>query len=343
MKAKTLKVFFPEASPRKEFQLDVGKITNREESHILYVAEYGNAKGIPVVIFHGGPGAGAPPIYAQYFNPKEYRIILYDQRGAGNSTPAGCMIDNNTEFLLEDIEKLRAHLGIEKWVLFGGSWGATLAILYAEKHPENVLGIILRGPFLGREHDTTAFLREDCPAALMRPAEWKKFNSELEKLWKASGLNKKTQDILDKLYFLLIETSSDIQTKVSALLSWWELANSSIEVDLNQVEAECQSPDGINMGRTEITFLRNRCFLKPNQILNNIEQLKNIPIFVVQGNWDLICPQYQAEDLVTALNPLTEVTFYRTTAGHTISDPENVHYLIESTEQLAKRLKDENK
>jgi proline iminopeptidase len=337
MTATSLRSLFTGTKLNNEFHLDVGKISGSEDSHKIYVAEYGNPKGIPVIVCHGGPGAGTPPYYAFYFDPKKYRIILFDQRGSGKSSPSGCVIDNTTQFLLEDMEKIRNHFGIEKWVVFGGSWGATLVLLYAEKHPDHTLGIILRGTFLAREHDITAFLREGCPAALLRPNEWKKLTTEIRESLKESNLKVDGDNILEGLYSLITQAPPHVQTKIASLMSWWELGCSYLKADMKEVEEWSLGPNGVNMGIIEITYSKKKCFIKPNQILDDAYKLKNIPIFIVHGEWDIICPPYQSAELIEKLES-SQVTYFRTTAGHSAADPENLHYLIESTERLAKLL-----
>lgn len=327
------RTFYPESKPNKESFLDV------DDEHKLYYAEYGNPNGIPVVVCHGGPGAGSDPYFAQYFNPQQYRIVLFDQRGAGKSTPKGSLNNNTTKHHISDMEKLRKHLGIKQWVVQGGSWGATLALLYAEAHPKCVLGLILRGVFLGREKDTHGFTTEGCPAALLHSEQWEIFKEKAKALLDRVNFKMPMNNLIDVFYTLLTQPNKQIQSEAAALFSWWEECNATLKYDQTEVDW-AGSEDGVNMGITEITYMKNHWYIEENQILKNVEAIKNIPIYIVNGQYDLVCPKNQAAELAKHLK---NVVAHYPISGHAGSQPETVHFLVESTDALAKRLNQEMK
>lgn len=329
----SLRSFYPELLPNKEHMISV------DSGHEIYLASYGNPSGIPIIALHGGPGAGTSPYFAQYFNPEKYHIILADQRGAGKSKPKGKMEANTTAHLIADIETIRAFFKIDKWAVFGGSWGSTLALLYAEAHPDKVLGLVLRGIFLGRENDLTAFVREACPAALLHSRQWEKLKTHLTELIKKSGLSHLSID-KDKIYHICFELlqhkDKDIREDTAGTIATWEKLNSYLEINEKDLEWG-SSPDGVNMGLTESTYFEYNCFIEDNQILRDSYRLKNIPTFIVQGKYDLVCPPYMADELETALQKINcPVTRFNTLAGHSQTEPETISALVQSTDDLAK-------
>jgi len=334
-----LKSFYPEIKPNSEHMLKVSEL------HEIYFASYGNQNGIPVIALHGGPGSGTSPYYAQFFDPNKYHIILADQRGAGLSTPKGEMRDNTTPLLIQDIETIRTYLNIDKWAVFGGSWGSSLALLYAEAHPDRVLGLILRGIFLVRDDDTSAFVREGCPAALMRQKEWEQFKLDTTHLIQEAGLTSLSVD-KDKIYHIYYEllqhTNEELRENAAGTLSAWEKFNSYM--DLNPEELKwSRSPDGVNMGLTEATYFENHCFVEHNQILNDIDRLKNMPVYIVQGKFDLVCPSYMADELEKALLAINDnkqfIVRHDTIAGHSHKEPGNIDAIILSLDDFALRFK----
>jgi proline iminopeptidase len=338
---KELRAFYPEILPNEEHLLQVSPI------HQIYVASYGNPSGIPIIALHGGPGSGTEPYFAQFFNPKHYHIILADQRGAGKSLPKGEMRDNTTQDLINDMEIIREFFKIKQWVVFGGSWGSALALLYAEAHPTKVLGLILRGIFLVRTHDFDAFVRDDCPAALFHSKEWAQFKLDTEQLINQSGLPLSvTSDRIYHIYYkLLQEGTIESKTVAAGTLAAWEKLNSNLEMIVKESHVD-HSPDGVNMGLTEATYFEHGCFIKPNQILDEIHTLKNIPIYIVQGIYDLVCPPYQADELESALLAINEdktlITRHNCLAGHSHKEPGIRDKLIVSQEQLFERLMGKN-
>lgn len=330
--------FYPEIKPNAEYRLKVSDL------HEIYFASYGNPEGIPAIALHGGPGSGSSPYFAQFFNPDHYHIILADQRGAGLSIPKGEMRENTSQALIEDIEKIRHFLRIDKWAVFGGSWGSMLALLYAEAHPQQVRGLILRGIFLGREDDIHAFAREGSPTALMRKKEWEKFKAETGKLIEKAGMSAKlsvSKDRIYHIYYELLQHSDDaLKQDAAGTLSSWEKINSYLEINAEELEWST-GPDGVNMAVTEATYFEHHCFIKPNQILNDIIKLKNLPIYIVQGLYDLVCPSYMADELEQALLNINDhknlIIRYDTLAGHSQKDAGNIDALIKALDHFASR------
>lgn len=327
-----LKEFYPEKPPHKTYQLPVSTL------HTLHISEYGNPKGIPVVVCHGGPGAGAGPFFSQYFNPEDYRIILFDQRGAGKSTPKGEMRVNTSQALVADLEMIRKHLTIDKWVMFGGSWGSTLALLYAEAFPQNVDSLVLRGVFLGRRKDSEAFVKDGSVAALMHPEEWEQFRAATTGLIIKSGLEVKDfTNYIDIYYRLLTEGSKEIQREAARVFACWEKSISFLARNPDAAK-DAASDDGINMGLTEITYMKNDFFLTENEILANIGKIEDIETHIVQGRHDHVCPPYQAYELRKLLN---NVTYAEPMSGHSTKQPETVDALMKVMENIAVRHKKE--
>ncbi len=322
---------YPEISPYKEsfFQVD--------GTHALNIREFGNADGIPVLVHHGGPGAGCPDDYARFFDPQKYYVVLYDQRGAGKSTPAACLKDNNCPQLVEDVKSLMEHLGLEKALMFGGSWGSTLPILFAEKYPEKVTGLILRGIFLGREQDISAFLSDDCEAAKLYPKEWQALK---ETAGFAADEHCSFSDFMGKLAKVIRNDDEAVWLPVATQFTQWEVMNSCTDKShLEEDLAWASTPSGATLGRTEIHFMADKLHLTPNQLLDDIAPIRDAsyPIYVVHGKQDVICPILQADAFVEAIGgeDKANVTYYRTTAGHSCMEPGNIDKLVEATNLFA--------
>ena len=281
------KRLFPEIEPFRTGMLQVSDL------HTLFYEEVGNPEGKPAVFLHGGPGLGINPAYRQFFDPEFYRVVLLDQRGAGKSTPHAELEGNTTADLVEDLEKLRAHLGLEPWVVMGGSWGSTLALAYAIAHPDAVRGIIIRGIFLGRKSEVD-WLFKAGGASEVFPDGWEKF---------VEGVAPQDQDDLVAAYHRRM-TSGDPDEMLAAAKAWsaWE---SSIVTLLPQEDAcgyEINDHVALSMGRTECHYMINRLFLESdNFILDNADRIAHIPCRIVQGRYDIICPVRSAWDLHRAL------------------------------------------
>lgn len=330
---------YPEITPMDEQWLAVGTM------HHVYYARYGNPQGIPVIVLHGGPGAGTHPLYAQYFDPNTYHIILSDQRGAGRSKPQGEMRDNTTQDLVEDIERIRTHLNLEQWVVWGGSWGSTLALVYAEAYPERVLGLILRGIFLGRPQDLNYFAQPNGTTAYFRSNEWKAFQEKTILLAERAGVvgvsfETGTEYNMYHIYYDILTSDADSELKqdAAAAIFEWESYNSYLLPPTKKSSA--RDPNDVNAGLTEATYFKNNCFLSSNHILENIGRLRGIPIHIVQGIYDMVCPPLMANDLENALremNPGNDPMIVRhdCLAGHSMKEAEIQASLIKAQAQMA--------
>jgi len=258
--------------------------------HSLHIEECGNPYGIPVLFIHGGPGGSYAPIHRQFFHPDHYRIVLFDQRGCGKSRPHACLTNNTTAHLIEDIEKIRRHLDVDQWLLFGGSWGSTLSLLYAQAYPERVVGLILRGLFLCRNQDIRWFYQSG--ADRIYPDFWQDFISPIEE--------SRRDDLVAAYYDLL--TGDDDIAKMRAAEAWsiWEGRTSHLVTDNDTVRHFGDPHHAMAMARIECHYFYHDAFIEPNQILSNMHVLEHIPISIVQGRHDMVCPFDQAYSLFKA-------------------------------------------
>jgi proline iminopeptidase len=296
-----------------------------DDLHTLYVEESGNPKGIPVLFLHGGPGAGTNSDHRRFFDPSRYRIILFDQRGAGHSTPHAELQNNNTQTLVSDMEAIRQHLNIERWMLFGGSWGSTLALVYAETHPKRVLHMILRGIFLCRPRDIDWFYTEGYASRIF-PDAWEAFVNHLSP--------KEQENILASYYKRL--TGPDELVKMAAAKSWslWEGTCSTLQPNPSVVNHFTEHHVAMSLARIETHFFMNSTFLKPDQIIQNAQQLENIPGILVHGRYDMVCPLENAYDLHKVW-PKSRLEIIRD-AGHSAYEPGITHALISATNEVAR-------
>lgn len=255
------------------------------EGHSLYLETCGNPSGIPVLVVHGGPGGGTNPRMRQYFDPTIWHIILFDQRGSGQSTPYASIENNTTDHLLNDVELIREHLGIKRWWLFGGSWGSTLSLLYAQRHPERCMGLILRGIFLSRRRDLQ-WLYGPNGAAQIYPDAWENF---------VAGLPNNDLDTLLSYYQQQMAQANGQALVWAKRWAKWEAILSTV----NSSEAALASFDqrALAISRIENHYFCHQSFIKENQILQHSYTLKDIPGFIVQGQLDLVCPSQQAWQL----------------------------------------------
>ncbi|MDH5516529.1 MAG: prolyl aminopeptidase [Gammaproteobacteria bacterium] len=297
-----------------------------DEVHRLYIEESGNPQGIPVVFLHGGPGASCQPVHRRYFDPKKYRIILFDQRGCGQSLPHASLQQNTSQDLVQDMERIRAALEVDKWVVFGGSWGSTLGLLYAQAHPTHVLGLVLRGIFLCRDEDVSWFYQQGTSALF--PEYWQDFIAPIAEAERA--------DMVGAYYRRL--TGDDDVAKMRAAEAWsvWEGRTASLQVNEELVDYFSDPYVALSVARIESHYFVNQSFLQPNQILNAAHKLKDIPGYIVHGRYDVICPAQQAWALHQAW-PESELHMIAD-AGHAVSEPGITQKLVEITDQLAERL-----
>lgn len=297
-----------------------------EAPHRLYVEECGNSSGIPVLFVHGGPGGGCEPYHRQYFDPDRYRIILFDQRGCGRSLPHAELEGNTTQALLEDMECIRERLGVERWLLFGGSWGSTLSLVYAQAFPQRVLALVLRGIFLGRAQDIQWFYQNG--ASRLFPDYWQDFIAPVPIMKRA--------DLVSAYYELL--TGKDEVAQLSAAKAWsvWEGRTSTLQPRASLVDHFSNAHVALSMARIECHYFVNDCFLKPDQLLQGAGVLRDIPGVIAHGRYDVICPLEQAHALHQAWpRARFEVV---AGAGHSAAEPATVDVLIRATDHFADQL-----
>lgn len=312
--------FYPELKPYQRHQIAV------ESPHELYVDESGNPNGIPVLFVHGGPGAGCGKYDRRFFDPEVYRIVLFDQRGAGRSRPHAELQNNSTQKLVEDIEAIRKTLEIDKWVLFGGSWGSTLSLVYAETYPERVLGLILRGIFLCRPIDLLWFYQEG--ASRLFPDYWEDFVQPIPE--------DERHDMMRAYYRHLISDNQIQQMTAAKAWSLWEGRTATLRPNQDVVDSFTEPHRALSLARIEAHYFVNNAFLEENQILRDAHKLIGIPTVLVHGRYDVICPLDNALALHKAL-PGSELQIIRE-AGHSSREAGIVDALIRATNELAKEL-----
>jgi proline iminopeptidase len=313
---------YPAIRPYATYELAV------EAPHVIYVEESGSPDGIPVIVAHGGPGAGSNPEQRRFFDPNQYRIILFDQRGCGKSTPQGCLENNNTQALISDMEIIREHLGISKWVVFGGSWGAALSLLYAQAYPEHVRAMILRSTLLANEADRRWFFKEG--ANRIFPEDWYDFAGTLPP--------SERENVLEAYYQRLMDDNELVSMRAAKAWSQWHRRCSTINPVANQ---ENSAVGTMRLARIECHYFINNCFIKENQILDNMRLIKHLPAILVHGRYDMITPLDNSYRLQRAW-PKSELTIVRD-AGHASSEPALTDSVVQATDRMAKLLSNNNK
>ncbi|MFB1036614.1 MAG: prolyl aminopeptidase [Sinobacterium sp.] len=308
--------FYPEITPFNHFMLDVG------EGHQLYIEQCGNPNGQPVVFLHGGPGGGCSENDRRFFDPEQYHIILFDQRGCGRSLPHGELKNNDTDRLVNDLNNIRVYLNINKWHVFGGSWGSTLALVYAQTFPQDVLSLVLRGIFLARPQDSHWLL--NCGGAQRLFPE---YHEQL-----CSALPANTTDIIGAGYKMLIGDDKDAAMALARQWSRYEFRCSTLLPNESLVETKADDKTSWTLARHEAHFMANDCFLSDNQILNNCEAIDDIPTIIVHGRYDVVCPFDQAWELHKRL-PKSEL-WISEAAGHASSESETKDKLIQATKRM---------
>jgi len=312
--------FYPEIKPYVTHQLRVDNI------HTLYIEESGEPDGIPILFLHGGPGAGCQPFHRRFFDPNRYRIILFDQRGCGRSTPHAELEANNTGRLISDIESIRELLGINSWMVFGGSWGSTLALAYAEAHSERVLGLVLRGVFLCRKREIDWLYQEG--ANRIFPDYWQDYLSIVPESERG--------EMLPAYYRRL--TGKDELARMAAAKAWslWEARTASL-LPAKEIIHHFSDPHvALSLARIESHYFINNAFLSPNQLLNNIHKITNIPGIIIQGRYDLICPMESAGELQRG-GPSREGKIIDD-AGHSAGETGTGRALVQATDFFADEL-----
>ncbi len=292
-----------------------------DDLHTLYWEECGNPHGVPVLFLHGGPGAGVSPRHRQFFDPTYYRIVLFDQRGAGQSTPLGEVRQNTTQLLIDDIEALRQLLGIDQWLVFGGSWGSTLALAYGQAHPEACLGFVLRGIFLATQAEIDWFFNG---------IQWF-FPKEFERLTADIPPEERT-DLLQAYARRLF--GDDAAQSLQAARSWSRYEGSCLHLLPQPEVAEQFGADGValGVGRLEAHYFLHQAFLEDDQLIRNMDRIRHLPAVIVQGRYDVVCPLRSAWRLHQAW---PEAGFeIIEDAGHAAFEPGIARALVAATERF---------
>ncbi len=306
---------FPALEPHRSGRLAVDPI------HTLYWEECGNPQGVPVLFLHGGPGAGIAPMHRQFFDPLHYRIVLFDQRGAGQSTPLGETRHNTTQLLVADIERLRALLGIEEWLLFGGSWGSTLALAYAQAHPQCCSGLVLRGIFLCTAAEIDWFLNG---------IRW--FYPDVHAQFAAPIAEVERGDLLAAYCQILF--GDDAAAGLEAARAWYRYEDSTLHL-LPDPQLQVQSESdavALAVARLEAHYFRHAGFLEEGQLIRNVDRIRHLPAVIIQGRYDVICPPLSAWRLHQAW-PEASLHIIPD-AGHSAFEPGIARALVRATEQF---------
>jgi len=315
-----MQILYPEIKPYAEHRLGVSA------NHEIYIEECGTPEGIPVIFVHGGPGGGCAYDHRRYFDPEKYRIVLFDQRGSGRSKPHASLEENTTQNLIDDMEAIRVSLDIERWMLFGGSWGSTLSLLYAEQYPDRVSAMVLRGIFLGRETDYNWLYQKG--VSLVYPDYWEDFSGHIPQ---------EERNNLIEAYYQRLTGVNDLARMASAK-AWaiWEARLASLHTNHKILEEFSEPHSALSLARIETHYFINNCFIRENQILEDIEKIKNIPGIIVHCRYDMICPLENAWSLHRAW-PVSELHIVRD-AGHSGAEAGNIDALVRATRTMAIRL-----
>lgn len=305
---------FPPITPYDSGFLEV------DETHKLYWEKSGNKKGIPIVLLHGGPGAGAGAVHRRFFDPDFYNIIIFDQRGAGRSKPLGSLENNTTKHLIEDLETLREHLKIDKWHIFGGSWGSTLALAYASKHKDKCISMILRGIFLCEHNDIEWFMYG---MQIVFPEAWEQF---------ANLIPPEERHNLVDAYHKRLTDDTDPEAQIEAAVRWslYEGACSSLMPNYETITTDEQKQQALALAKIEAHYFKTQSYTQENSLLHNIESIKDIPTTIVQGRYDIVCPIKTANKLHQLWPEANYVVV--PDAGHSALDAPLRSCLIEATE-----------
>jgi len=311
------RTLYPEIEPYRTGQLDVG------DGHTLYWEQCGNPQGKPAVMLHGGPGAGCSPDHRRQFDPERYNVTLFDQRGCGRSTPHASLEANTTWHLVDDIERLRAHVGVDKWLVFGGSWGSTLGLAYAQTYPERTAELVLRGIFLFRQSELDWLYRFG--ASEVYPDKWGEFLAPIPAA--------ERDDIVAAYQRRL--TGNDEAAKLAAAKAWskWEAETVTLLPDPHVIEEHTSDDFAIAIARIENHYMVNRGWLEEGQLLANAHKLKNIPGVIVQGRYDMCTPPVSAWDLKQAW-PEVELNIVPD-GGHLFTEPGVLDGLIRAADRFA--------
>lgn len=312
-----MRTFYPEIEPFQTFRLPVSDI------HELYVEQVGNPNGQPVVFLHGGPGAGISSWQRRFFDPEHFHIILFDQRGAGKSTPHACLEENTTWDLVGDIEKIREHLNIQKWIVFGGSWGSTLALTYAQTYPGHVTALALRGIFLCRHEEIQWFYQHG--AHVLYPDQWEHYIETIPM--------EERNDMVKAYYKYLTHPDPYLQMKAAKAWSTWEGSTLKLIPSQKTIEAFSNDHTALSLARTECHyFVHNTFFEYDDYLLKNVHRIRHIPAVLVHGRYDVVCPVKNAWDLHKAW-PESKLEIIAD-AGHAADEPGIVDALIRAMDSF---------
>lgn len=315
-----MRTLYPTIEPYNEHRLAVDAV------HTLHVEECGAADGIPVVFLHGGPGAGVSPTHRRFFDPARYRIVLIDQRGSGRSTPFGELRDNTTAHLVADIEAVREHLGIDRWLVFGGSWGSTLALAYAQAHAERATGVIVRGVYLGRAEENRWFNEADGGARWIFPERWARYEAHIPEAERGE---------LIAAYWQRLD-SPDQDVAIAAAQAWlgWEDHAATLAHDV-EARSHADPLATLAKARIEAHYFRHHAFLEHGELLQGVDRIRHLPGVIVQGRYDIICPARSAWDLASAW---PEAQLEMVLSGHGATEPATADALVRATDAFADRI-----
>ncbi len=312
-----MKTLYPSIEPYDQGMLPVSSL------HTIYYEQCGNPAGQPIVFLHGGPGGGLVPDCRRFFDPSHYRVVLFDQRGAGRSTPHAELRENTTWDLVADMERLREHFGIDRWQVFGGSWGSTLALAYAQAHPDKVTALVLRGIFLCRPKEISWFYQDGASAIF--PDVWEEYERVIPEAERA--------DMLAAYHRRL--TSADERVRLEAARAWsvWEGSTSKLHPDSNLIEKSGEAHQALSLARIECHYFMNNSFFETdNYLIENVGKLRHIPAVIVQGRYDVVCPMMSAWELHKAW-PEADLRIVPD-AGHSAMETGTIGALVEATDRL---------
>jgi proline iminopeptidase len=310
---------YPTTEPYREGRLNVG------DGHEIYFEECGDPDARPVIIVHGGPGGGSNPTMRRFHNPKHYRIILFDQRGCGRSIPNAALEDNTTWHLVADMERLREHLGVERWQVFGGSWGSTLALAYAQKYPERVTALVLRGIFLLRRCELDWFYQDGC--SWIYPDAWEAFERVIPE--------DERSDMIGAYHRRLTHSDPRVQLEAATAWSVWEGTTLSLLEDPERIKRFSVQTYAMAFARIECHYFRNAGFFaRDGELLLNAHRLHSVPGTIVHGRYDMVTPLKNAWDLKKAW-PGADLRIVPD-AGHAMTEPGLVHELVSATRRYAR-------
>jgi proline iminopeptidase len=294
-----------------------------DDIHTMYWETSGNPRGVPVLFLHGGPGGGCSPEHRRFFDPAVFRIVAFDQRGAGHSTPLGEVAANTTAHLIRDIELLREYLGVGKWLIFGGSWGSTLGLAYGQTYPDRCAGFVMRGVFLGRRSEVDWFIYG---MRAIYPDAWRKFAEVIPPAERGDLLKAYCKRLFDR----------DPQIHLPFTRAWSEYEGTCATLLPNAETVRHFAEDSLALARLEAHYFAHDCFLAPNQLLDNLYRIRHLPAAIVQGRYDIVCPMVSADELAQAWSQARFTVV--PDAGHTVWEPSVRAAVIREVECFKQRL-----